>query len=217
VSWGAQRRHAASELAAVAQAELPATLLGLAAAVLAIFEPTGPWRWLTPMWLPWLLSIPLHAGVSSGWLGSLARRARWLVVPSESEPEPLLSRIEELRALTRSDVLARFRDLVLDPVLLATHLEHLGEDAAAGSQRGLDLLCARALQEGPLSLSPAEWRRLAQDRESMQRLHREAWQRWPVESWDLGREEPRLPPEASAALAADEPTPSAPAHAGRRA
>jgi membrane glycosyltransferase len=214
VSWGAQRRHATSELIAVAQAELPATLLGLTAAALAVFEPAGPWRWLSPVWLPWLLSIPLHASVSSGSLGSLARRSGWLVIPSESEPEPLLARIDELRAFTRSDTSARFRDLVLDPVLLAAHLEHLGDDADPGSQRGLELLRARALQEGPLSLSPAEWRRLAQDRESMRELHREAWQHWPVESWDLGREEPRLPPDGGEAKP-DAPASSSPAHAER--
>jgi hypothetical protein len=31
----------------------------------------------------------------------------------------------------------------------------------------------------------------------MQVLHREAWRRWPVEAWDLGREEPQLPPDTA--------------------
>jgi membrane glycosyltransferase len=207
VGWGAQRRRAASELSQVVRSELPATLLGLAVAALAWFEPAGPWRWLAPIWLPWLFSMPLHAAVSSARLGQRARRAGWLLIPSETEPEPLLSRIDELRALTRSDVPARFRELVLDPVLLAAHLERL-PDEAPGSRTGLELLRARALEEGPLSLSPAEWRQLAQDRQSMERLHREAWQYWPVESWDTGRAQPRLPPEERAPKSAEPSSPS---------
>lgn len=115
-------------------------------------------------------------------------------IPSENEPEPLL-RIEALRALGRSDVSARFRDLVLDPVLLAAHVGNLPTSSAPGASKRLEPLRARAREEGPLSLSPAEWRLLAADRDSMQPLHRQAWQHWPVESWDLGREEPQLPPE----------------------
>ena len=96
---------------------------------------------------------------------------------------------------------------MLDPVLLASHLERL-DDEAPGSRRALELLRRRALDEGPTSLSPVEWRQLAQDRESMERLHREAWQHWPVESWDAGRGEPRLPPEERAPKSAEPSPPS---------
>jgi hypothetical protein len=224
----------------VLRAELPATLLGSVAALLALFEASGPWRWLAPLWLPWLLSVPIHWCVSSAGLGQLARRAGLLGTPSENEPEPLLQRIDALRALTRSNASARFRDLVLDPVLLAAHLStlpdsglpdsglhdsrlpdsglhdsRLPDSGNAAASKGLEMLRARALQEGPLSLSPAEWRRLAADRHSMEQLHREAWQHWPVESWDLGREEPQLPPEASEPRLPSAPAPSSRARAQR--
>jgi hypothetical protein len=31
----------------------------------------------------------------------------------------------------------------------------------------------------------------------MRWLHREAWRHWPVESWQLAREQPQLPPEST--------------------
>jgi len=196
VGWLAQRRRAESRLSDVLRAELPATVLGAVAATFATLE-GGPWLWLAPVWVPWLLAIPIHWAVSSAGLGQLARRTGLLLISSETEPEPLLQHIDELRVLTRGDTSARFRDLVLDPVLLAAHVRNLAEEPVPESRRKLELLRAKALQEGPLSLSPGEWRLLAADRESMQQLHREAWQHWPVESWDVGGEAPLLPPEAA--------------------
>ena len=215
VGWIAQRRRAEANFVDVLRAELPATLLGALAATLAYLE-GGPWLWLAPVWVPWLLAIPIHWAVSSVRLGQLARRAGLLLISSETEPEPLLRSIDELRALTRGDTSARFRDLVLDPVLLAAHLSNLGAEPAPVSKRRLDLLRAKALQEGPLSLSPGDWRLLAADGESMLQLHREAWRHWPVESWDVGGEAPLLPPE-SADSAAPTQGPSAAARSDREA
>ncbi|MEY2935330.1 MAG: glucans biosynthesis glucosyltransferase MdoH [Pseudomonadota bacterium] len=195
VGWSSQQRRAQSQLSRVLRDELPATLLGAGAAALAVFQGGEAWIWLAPVWLPWLLAMPLHALVSSEWLGSLVRRAGLLVTPHELQPDPLLSRIEQLRGLTRGDVAGRFRDVVLDPVLLAAHLDSLDGQRPSISDRRLDRLRERALAEGPFSLSPAEWRFLAANPERMQQLHREAWQRWPVESWDLGSDEPQLPPD----------------------
>ena len=62
---------------------------------------------------------------------------------------------------------------------------------------GLERLVERALRVGPASLTPEEQALVTRDAELMQRLHREAWQRWPVESWSQGRERPQLPPEPS--------------------
>jgi hypothetical protein len=99
--------------------------------------------------------------------------------------------------LTRSDASARFRDLVLDPVLVAAHCAKLGAKRPSAAPKRLAELRTRALREGPASLSALEWRTLAECAESMQLLHREAWRRWPVEAWDLGREEPQLPPDTA--------------------
>jgi hypothetical protein len=194
VAWIAQRRRAEANLLDVLRAELPATVLGAVGATFAYLE-GGPWLWLAPVWVPWLLAVPIHWAVSSAGLGQLARRAGLLLISSETEPEPLLRRIDELRVLTRGDTSARFRDLVLDPVLLAAHVGNLAEEPAPASRNRLELLRTKALQEGPLSLTPADWRLLAADHESMAQLHREAWRHWPVESWDVGGEAPLLPPE----------------------
>jgi membrane glycosyltransferase len=193
IGWGAQQRKAGGNLVKTLGMEWPATLLGAGLALWTWAAHTGLTLWLAPLWVPWVLSIPLNLIVSSAALGGLARRLGLLLVPTESAPEALLGRIEELRILTRSDAAARFRDLVLDPVLVATHIARLGGRAPSAPPKRLEDLRTRALREGPASLSAAEWRVLAEDADSMQILHREAWQRWPVEAWDLGREEPQLP------------------------
>jgi membrane glycosyltransferase len=195
VSWGAQQRRASGNFAKVVRAEWPATLLGVGLGLWTLLGQTSLSLWFAPLWVPWALAIPLNLAVSSAAFGSLARRLGLLLVPTESEPEELLRRIDELRVLTRSDASARFRDLVLDPVLVAAHCAKLGGKAPSATPKRLAELRTRALREGPASLSAHDWKTLAEDAESMQILHREAWRRWPVEAWDLGREEPQLPPE----------------------
>lgn len=195
VRWGAQRRRASGELKRAVSAELPATFLG-ACTALWLSVNAQLLLWFSPIWLPWLLAIPLHLAFSSPRLGSWSRRLGLLVVPSESQPEPLLTRIDELRVLTRSDASARFRDLVLDPVLVAAHVARLQSKRGSEPPRRLASLRGRALRQGPASLSPAEWRLLAEDRESMELLHRQAWRCWPVESWDIGRESQEVPPDS---------------------
>jgi len=201
IGWGSQQRKASGNLVKTLRMEWPATLLGAGLGLWTWTAHTGLELWLAPLWVPWALSIPLNMLVSSASLGGLARRLGLLSVPTERAPEALLSRIEELRILTRSDASARFRDLVLDPVLVATHIAKLDGKLPSAAPKRLAELRTRALREGPASLSAAEWRTVAEDAESMQVLHREAWRRWPVEAWDLGREEPQLPPEIRPLLA----------------
>jgi membrane glycosyltransferase len=139
--------------------------------------------------------VPLALLVSGGAPGRLLARAGLLLVPSETRPDELVLRVAELRALTLADEAARFRDLVLDPVLIAAHLRRLADAAPVHATDQLARLRQRALRVGPAGLSTAERKTLAQDARSMSLLHREAWRVWPVESWQLGREQPQLPPE----------------------
>jgi hypothetical protein len=113
-----------------------------------------------------------------------------------------LLRAEDLRALTMGDACARFRDLVLDPVLNQAHVTRLREQgepkAAAVSPEEAETqakLIARALRGGPTGLSLAEREQLMQDPDAMLRLHCEAWRSWPVESFQLSRDDPQLPLE----------------------
>jgi membrane glycosyltransferase len=197
VRWESQRARPRGTSAAIARAELPATLLGAALAGWLLVHSPALLAWLSPVWVPWLLAVPIALLASSRTAGALAARLGLFTVPSESSPDDLALRAEELRPLTMGDGAARFRDLVLDPVLLAAHLAQL--DAAAGARRGpaaaeaLLRLRERALRSGPAALSAAEREQLAADAETMRWLHRHAWRSWPVESWQLGRNRPQLP------------------------
>ena len=201
VSWGAQRRSSASPWLAIASSELMASALGTGSALLLWRFAPELLPWLAPVWLPLALAIPIALLISSERAGRALARAGLLLVPSETEPDELLLRAHELRALTRADDAARFRDLVLDPVLLATHVQRL-EQVGAGTARGahvgeraaLTRLRERALRMGPAGLSLAEREQLAADPASMRALHSEAWRCWPVETWQLAREQPHLPP-----------------------
>ena len=195
IGWGAQQRRGSGNLMKTIRAEWLATLLGLGVAAWTFLTPSGPSLWFAALWVPWALAIPLNLIVSSSAVGGFARRLGLLMVPTETQPEDLLCRIDELRVLTRSDVSARFRDLVLDPVLVAAHVAKLDGKRPTESAKRLAELRTRALREGPASLSAPEWHALAEDADSMLVLHRESWRRWPVEAWDLGREEPQIPPE----------------------
>jgi membrane glycosyltransferase len=195
VGWGSQRRKAGTAFLAIVRAEASTTLFGL-----ALFGACFRWApellaWLAPVWGPWSLSIPIAGLASSAAVGNLARRLGLLLVPSETEPDPLVVLAEELCAFTAGDQAARFRDLVLDPVLVAAHLGRLSGGAAPAPKERLLDLRQRALRLGPAGLSEAERQLLTADSESMRWLHREAWCSWPVESWQLSRR-PQVP-EAS--------------------
>jgi membrane glycosyltransferase len=193
VGWGKQSRNATGSFGASFRSEGWTTLCGAALASASWQWAPGLLAWLAPIWVPWLLAIPIVALASSVSLGSFTRWLGLLLVPSETEPDPLLARAEELRAFTAGDQAARFRDLVLDPVLVAAHLARLPGSSPLEATQSLAELRQRALRVGPAGLSEAERQTLAQDAESIRWLHREAWCCWPIESWNLARERPQLP------------------------
>ncbi|HKP57021.1 MAG TPA: glucans biosynthesis glucosyltransferase MdoH [Polyangiales bacterium] len=195
VKWGAQqRRHTRGKLGTITRSELPQTLVGVAAgAWLSHWAPELLW-WTAPIWVPLALAIPLSLVVSSRRVGQLFNALGLLRVPSEVEPDEMQLRVEDLRALTTSDDAARFRDLVLDPLLVSIQLARI-EKQPQPTAAGIDLVRVRqrALRMGPAALSVEERRALSLDAESLRFLHREAWRSWPVESWQLSRDVPQLP------------------------
>jgi membrane glycosyltransferase len=198
VKWGAQKRHSSSQFGTIVRAEMPSTIAGLAAAAWLSQAAPGLLLWVAPIWVPLALSIPIALFVSSDLMGSLFRKLGLLRVPSEVAPDELELRVNDLRSLTTSDDSARFRDLVLDPMLVATQLAKLEQQTKAGAAaptHRIDLvrLRQRALRMGPAALLPEERDALSNDPESLRFLHREAWRSWPVESWQLAREVPQLP------------------------
>ncbi|MET0340351.1 MAG: glucans biosynthesis glucosyltransferase MdoH [Polyangiales bacterium] len=196
VRWGAQQRKSTGAMGAVVRSEIPATIFGLVSLLALVLFAPPLIPWLSPIWAPLVLSIPLAMLASSEWPGRLLGWLGLLSVPAETAPDDLTLRADDLRSVTHGDSSARFRDMVLDPVLLATHLARLPADAQPlASEEQLLKLRERARRAGPTALSPAERKLLASDAESMRWLHREAWRHWPVESWQLAREQPQLPPE----------------------
>jgi membrane glycosyltransferase len=195
VRWGAQRRRASGMFTQLARAEVFSTLLGVGSALaLAKFAP-GLLLWLAPIWVPLALSVLLAVFVSTVGVGKLFARTGIFSVPSETQPDELLLRATDLQAITKADEAARFRDMVLDPLLLSAQLKKLSAlDGVTNIARAeLQRLQQRALRVGPAALSDAERRALAQDSESLRVLHTQAWRCWPVESWQLAREVQQLP------------------------
>jgi membrane glycosyltransferase len=168
----------------------------VAGAGLALLAPQLLW-WLAPVWLPLSLAIPLATLASSDKAGAVFERLGLLRTPEETEPDSLIGRLHDFRALTRSDEAARFRDLALDPILFAAHVARLERaepqaPSALEAQR-IARLTERALRVGPAALTSAERQLLISSATSMRELHREAWRRWPVESWQMSRLDPQLP------------------------
>lgn len=196
VRWGGQGRRARAGLAAAARSEWFSMLLGVGlGGVLLGFAPTMA-LWLSPVWVPLAASIPIAALASSASLGNALRRARLLAVPSETVPDPVAERVEHLRAVTVSDSAGRFRDLILDPVLVTAHLSRKGASLEGSRELSRDdlELCRRALRAGPASLQQSEIDRLLESPACVRFLHAEAWCAWPVESWEISRDRPQLPP-----------------------
>lgn len=189
VTWGAVRRG--SKLAAPLRGELTNTAIGLALAFGLTRAAPEQALWLAPVWVPLLLAIPTSLVLSSTRVGPALQRLGLLLVPSEVKPDPLCQRADELRMLTEGDSAGRFRDLVLDPVLVSAHLKRL--EASASTPSTGSGLCERALRVGPAGLSERERKLLLGDAESLRWLHREAWRAWPTETWELGRHVRQLP------------------------
>jgi membrane glycosyltransferase len=194
VKWGAQRRRARGKLGTIARSELPQTLVGISAATWLWYAAPGLLAWTAPVWVPLAFAIPIALLVSSERMGRWTRSAGILLVTSETEPDELEHRVTDLQALTTSDDAARFRDLVLDPLLVATQLSRLAKEGVTSSDDpALARLRQRALRMGPAAMTVDERRQLGNDPACLEFLHREAWRSWPVESWQLAREVPQLP------------------------
>jgi membrane glycosyltransferase len=195
VMWGAQSRRSGTGPMAIVRSELPTTVIGLATAALCATRAPGLLVWLAPVYVPFIFAIPIAVAASSERLGRVLLRLRLHAVPTEIDPDDLLERAASLRAFTAADATARFRDIVLDPVLLAAKIDSLADAHGATSRALLERLMDRALRMGPAALTPHEQALVSNDADALRRLHREGWRRWPVESWSQGRERPQLPPE----------------------
>jgi len=196
VRWAAQQRRAGGAFSRIVVSERVAMASGVVAALGLVLAAPELLLWLAPVWLPLALAIPLATLASSRGAGRLFGALGLLRTPEETEPDALITRLHDLRVLTKSDQAARFRDLVLDPILVAAHvarIERSAQPATALELARAQRLTERALRVGPAALTRAEREHLMASVESMRTLHREAWRRWPVESWQMSREQPQVP------------------------
>lgn len=198
VGWGSQRRHSKSALGSIIRSEGTTTLLGLTGFLALFFWAPELLGWLAPIWGPWSLAIPIAALASSRRAGAVARRLGLMWVPAETAPDLLIGMTQEFRTLTAPDRAAGFRDLVLDPVLLSAHLSLIEGTLPLASPEQIAELRLRALRTGPAALSERDRELLSSDPGAMRWLHREAWRHWPVESWQVARERPQVPPDSNA-------------------
>jgi membrane glycosyltransferase len=199
IRWGSQNRRGRGRFSQLIRGEVVGTLLGLGTATALALSAPHLLIWLAPIWLPLALSIPIVLVVSSTTLGEWLAKTGVFATPSETHPDDLLLRASELQALTKADEAARFRDLVLDPLLLSAQLKKLEkqENVTTIAKSQLEHMLKRALRVGPAALTDTERKALSEDADSLRTLHREAWRKWPVESWQLAREVPHLPRDSA--------------------
>lgn len=162
---------------------LGGTLLAMLwAAALHLFNERFFW-WVSPIFLPLALSIPLSVATSLPGFGRTLRRAGLLLVPEEVEPPRELA---ELNAFHRR-LLGTRRPLgipkgngvalaVADPSTCGLRLGLMGRPGReAADDRTRGKLVEKALSGGPGGLSPAEKSRLLGDPSALIEAHRRIW------------------------------------------
>src|SRR5699024_2445631 len=76
-------------------------------------------EWLWPIWGAWIVCLPMVSLLAHGGLGRLASRAKILATGVEIRPPSIIRAASRYQAVFFQSELARFRDIVLDPVLNA--------------------------------------------------------------------------------------------------
>jgi len=169
--WGTQQRQdrALSLLTAVRQF-WPHTLAGIVASVLLYRLTPGSIGWFVPLLGGLLLAIPLVTATSSVKLGRAAAKNHLFLVPSETQPLPVLNEAHR-QAATRAIPSTRdFPRLVLaDRAVRALHLQLLREAPPANdvAPERLAALAAAAKQGRTETFTRQDWIALLSDAESL--------------------------------------------------
>lgn len=186
VEWVAQQRGAVGTgWNEAARTHAWQSLLGAGWLAGAFFlDPVLGW-WLTPVWGPVLLAIPISVWSSRPGPGQALRRLRLLLTPEEMATPVELREAKEGAAPDggilgeRFDANAELEGItraLVDPYVNAVHVSTL-EAAGRGPEPGPETLVAgeRLMVEGPAALSPGEIREVASQMDLMLDLHRRIW------------------------------------------
>ncbi|MEK0083635.1 glucans biosynthesis glucosyltransferase MdoH [Benzoatithermus flavus] len=199
IEWQPQRRQMSGGLVAETVRRFGwVTVLGSAAAIATFVLTPTLFYWLIPVLAGLVLAIPLALWSSSERWGERLRALGLLRIVEETEPPPVMRRLEELLAHPEPVPADRFAEVVLHPGFNALHiamLQAIGGQSATPSD-ALRPIERKAVYLGAAALSKPERRALLEHAGTMARLHLAAWLHW--------RSEHGLPWET------DEPLPPAP-------
>lgn len=177
-SWNSQARDAGNGVAmdTAVRSLWHITLLGfLWAGVAWHFSPPFFW-WLSPIFIPLALSIPLSIILGSPSVGRKAARAKVLTMPEEGSPTQILKDLrhgsENMRESLSRGPLAGASLAFLDPYV---HTVHATLNFSEQPDPVSDTLIDRILTEGTASLTAQEIESCLSNPAVLQRIHRLLW------------------------------------------
>lgn len=181
--WGGQNRSAETQWREALLRHGPAGIAALAWAAFAYWlDPLYFW-WSMPVVTPLVLAAPTSVWLSRVRLGQWLRRHKLLLIAEETQPPRVLS-FTQTEGAPAQATLPAFHRAVLNPEDNAIHRSFARRRRGPRRAERLRAWRERCLHEGPEALQRKELNQLAQDAESLQWLHRQAWRAEPGTYWD---------------------------------
>lgn len=183
LAWAGQNRTDETGWATAFVTQAPGMVIALAWSAFAFWLKPLFFIWSLPVAIPLVLAAPTSVLLSRTALGDRLRGAGLLLVAEESRGSQLLDGLTARPLLTaQSTRHGNFELAVIDPRRNALH-SALARHRNGNRGRNLRLLCKHCLAEGPGALTMRERSLLANDRQSLQWLHRQVWQSPPSSYW----------------------------------
>ncbi|MBI1369842.1 MAG: glucans biosynthesis glucosyltransferase MdoH [Planctomycetes bacterium] len=186
VQWSAQQRgERRSGWRDSARACRWHTIAGISLAVIAYALTPSLFWWLAPIWGPLMVSIPVTHALDSVKVGEWLARRGLLVIPEETAPPPLITRL--LRYMQERNPAADaggdpVRRVIVDPSWHARHMAildgtHMPDPPIEDLRPTIDQL----MRDPSHQPTDDQWRTLLLSRAAMRELHRGVWRHWPDE------------------------------------
>jgi membrane glycosyltransferase len=177
--WAGQNRSDETRWRDAFVNQAPGTVLALGWAGFAWWLDPAFFYWTLPVAVPLILAAP-----TSVMLGRV-RAGRWLHgrgLLRVAEPNPMGAQ-GDVPALLPRDGAPCFERVVLDPQINRVHRACCRTARAGARARHVQMLLARCLSEGPVSLSRRELCLLSDDAGALATLHERAWKSSPDSWW----------------------------------